>query len=130
MITVKTNVIDQVLKALKNVNLFNSNFCYLNISSVRNKFTDLQTIVNGNVDIISIAETKLEASFPSAWFILGEYHTPYRLDTNNKSGGVWLFICCKTKLKKKRFFLKKYMFFTKYTLFAEKMFLYGKKVLY
>ena len=66
MITVKTNVIDQVLKALKNVNLFNSNFCYLNISSVRNKFTDLQTIVNGNVDIISIAETKLEASFPSA----------------------------------------------------------------
>ena len=33
---------------------------------------------------------------------------------------IWLFICCKTKLKKKFFFLKKYLFFTKYTLFAEK----------
>ena len=32
---------------------------------------------------------------------------------------LWLFICCKTKLKK-NFFLKKYLFFTKYTLFAEK----------
>ena len=30
-----------------------------------------------------------------------------------------LFICCKTKLKKK-IVLKKYLFFTKYTLFAEK----------
>ena len=39
------------------------------------------------------------------------------------------FICCKTKLKKKIFFLKN-MFFTKYTLFAEKMFLYGKKKFY
>ena len=37
----------------------------LNNNSVRNKFTDLQTIINGNVDIVSIAETKLDASFPS-----------------------------------------------------------------
>ena len=36
---------------------------------------------------------------------------------------LWLFICCKTKLKKN-------IFFTKYTLFAEKKFLYGKRVLY
>ena len=39
---------------------------------------------------------------------------------------IWLFICCKTKLKKNIFFVEK-MFFTKYKLFAEKMFLYGKK---
>ena len=39
---------------------------------------------------------------------------------------IWLFICCKTKFKKKIFFVEK-MFFTKYKLFAEKMFLYGKK---
>ena len=37
-----------------------------------------------------------------------------------------LFICCKTKLKKKIFFFLN-MFFRKYTLFAEKMFLYEKK---
>ena len=40
---------------------------------------------------------------------------------------VWLFICCKTKLKKKIFFLKKYLFFTKYTLFAEKNVFIWKK---
>ena len=38
-----------------------------------------------------------------------------------------VFICCKTKLKKKIFLFWKSMFFTKYTLFADKMFLYGKK---
>ena len=55
---------------------------------MRNKFTDLQTIINGNVDIVSIAETKLDASFPSAQFTLEGDHTPYRLDINNKSGGI------------------------------------------
>ena len=43
---------------------------------------------------------------------------------------IWLFICCKTKLKKKLFFFEKIYIFTKYTLFAEKMFLYGKKKFY
>ena len=42
---------------------------------------------------------------------------------------VWLFISCKTKLKKKIFFLKKYLFFTKYTLFAEKK-IYTEKKFY
>ena len=37
----------------------------VNINSVRNKFTDLQTITNGNVIIVSIAEIRLDASFQS-----------------------------------------------------------------
>ena len=75
---------------MRNDNPSNLNFCYLNIISVRNKFTDLQTIINGNVDIASIAETKLDASFPPAQFTLEEYHTPYRLDIN-KSGGILVY---------------------------------------
>ena len=59
---------------------------------MRNKFTDLQTIINGNVDIVSIAETKLDASFPSAQFTLEGYHTPYRLDINDKSGGIPVYV--------------------------------------
>ena len=77
---------------MRNDNPSNLNFCYLNINSVRNKFTDLQTIINGNVDIVSIAETKLDASVPSAQFTLEEYHTAYGLDTNNKSGGILLYL--------------------------------------
>ena len=42
------------------------NFCYLNINSVRNKFT---------VDIVSMADRKLDASFPSAQLTLEGYHT-------------------------------------------------------
>ena len=59
---------------------------------MRNKFTDLQTIINGNVDIASIAETKLDASFPSAQSSLEGYHTPYRLDISNISGGILVYV--------------------------------------
>ena len=64
---------------------------------MRNKFTDFPTIFNENVDIISIAKTKLDASFPSAQFTLEGYHTPYRLDVNNKSGGILIYV--KSQLK-------------------------------
>ena len=77
---------------MSNDNPSNLNFCYLNINSVRNKFTDLKTIINGNVDIISIAETKLDGSFPCAQFILDGYHTPYRLDVNSKNGGLLVYV--------------------------------------
>ena len=59
---------------------------------MRNKFTDLQTIINGNVDIASIAETKLDASFLSAQSTLEGYHTPYRLDISNISGGILVYV--------------------------------------
>ena len=82
---------------MRNDSPSNLNFCYLNINSVRNKFTDLQTIIQ---DIVSIVETKLDTSFPSAQFTLEEYHTPYCIDINNKNGGILVYVkssvtsCC------------------------------------
>ena len=38
------------------------------------------------MDIVSIAETKLDASFLSAQLVFEGYHSPYRLDKNGKSG--------------------------------------------
>ena len=93
----ENNETDQVLKVLRNDSPSNLNFCYLNINSVRNKFTDLQTIIQ---DIVSIVETKLDTSFPSAQFTLEEYHTPYCIDINNKNGGILVYVkssvtsCC------------------------------------
>ena len=58
---------------------------------MRNKVTDLQTIINGNVDIVSVMETKLDASFSSVQFTLEGYHTPCRLDINN-SGGILVYV--------------------------------------
>ena len=58
---------------------------------MRNKFADLTTIINGNVDIVPIAETKIDASFPSIQFTL-EGYTPYTLNINNKSGGILVYV--------------------------------------
>ena len=87
----ENNEIDKILKVLRNDNRSNLNFYYFSIKTVRNKFTDLQTIMNGNVDIVSIAETKLGASFSSAQFTLEGYRTSYRLDLNDKSNGIFIY---------------------------------------
>ena len=44
----------------------NLTFSYLNINSIRNKFDSLQKIVMGENDILIVAETKIDASFPTA----------------------------------------------------------------
>ena len=93
----ENNKTDQILKVLRKDNPSNLSFCYLSINSVRNKFTDFPTIFNENVDIVSIAKTKLDASFPPAQFTLEGYHTPYRLDRNNESGGILVYV--KSQLK-------------------------------
>ena len=88
----KGNAIDQALSGLRRANPDNLNFCYLNINSVRNKFTDFQEIINGNVDVASTAEAKIDASFSSAQFVLEGYHSPYRLDISSRSGGIFVYV--------------------------------------
>ena len=45
----------------------------------------------GKVDILIVAETKIDASFPTAQFSAEGYHKPYRLDVSEKSGGFSLY---------------------------------------
>ena len=59
---------------------------------MRNKFSDLQKVINRNVDIVSIAETKIEASFPSAQFVLDGYHLPYHMDVTERKGGILVYV--------------------------------------
>ena len=77
----ENNETEQVLKVVRNDNLSNLNV-YLNFNLVRNKFANLQTIINGNADIVPTAETKLDVSFLTSQFTLEEYNTPYHLDIN------------------------------------------------
>ena len=44
-----------------------------------------------------------------------------------RSGKLWLFICCKTKLEKKFFFGKIFVFLQNIHYLQKKIFLYGKK---
>ena len=80
--------VDQILFDVKFNNPSNLNFTYLNINSVRNKFENFKEIVNGNVDIFTIAETKLDGSFPTSQFEPEGYYSPFCLDIITQSGGL------------------------------------------
>ena len=57
-------------------------FSYININSIRNKLDNLQSIINNTVDVLALAESKIDNSFPSSQFNLKGYKKPYRLDIN------------------------------------------------
>ena len=58
---------------------------HVNVNSIRNKFDSLMYMLDKNVDIFLISETKLDDWFPSAQFKIG-LTTPYRYDRNDKGG--------------------------------------------
>ena len=86
------NILLEKLNELRLDNPKNLIFSSININFVRNKFDSLQEIVMGKVDILIVAETKIDASFPTAQFSVEGYHKPYRLDVSEKSGGISVYI--------------------------------------
>ena len=80
------------LKSLRIHNHSNITFSYLNINLIRKKFDNLKLIINENVDILCISETKIDESFPIAQFLLPGYHKPDRLDISDKQGGLLIYI--------------------------------------
>ena len=80
------------IKILKQRNPTNLTCSYLNVNSIRNKFNNLVDMIDQNIDIICLAETKLDDSFPSSNFSIPGYNTPYRFDINSKSGGLLIYI--------------------------------------
>ena len=65
---------------------------HLNINSVRNKFEALTYIIDNNIDLLLISETKLDDSFPTAQFQMKGFGVPYRYDRYGKGGGLLLYI--------------------------------------
>ena len=65
---------------------------YLNINSIRNKLNSLDTLLNGKVDVLIVAESKLDSSFPDRQFIMKGYKKPFRLDIHEKSGGLLVYV--------------------------------------
>ena len=63
---------------------------HLNINSIRNKFETLKFIVDNNIDIFLISETKLDDSFPSAQLLIKGFSAPCRFERNSK-GSILLF---------------------------------------
>ena len=63
---------------------------HLNINSIRQKFVSLKEIIDDNIDIFLVSETKLDGTFPIGQFSMNRY--PFREDRNDKGGGSILFI--------------------------------------
>ena len=73
-------------------NALNLIFSHLNINSIRNKFRDFQQVISDSVDILKIAETKIDSSFPTAQFYLPNYHQTYCQEISGKSPGILIYI--------------------------------------
>ena len=88
----KRENLKSILKTVKNENRNKLVFAHLNINSIRNKFDFLRDQIKGNIDVLMVSETKLDASFPIGNFIIDGFSTPYRLDRNAKGGGIMLYV--------------------------------------
>ena len=64
----------------------------LNSNSLRNKFDQRVSVIQGNVDILVITETKLDETFPISQFMIDGYSIPYRLDRDRDGGGILVFV--------------------------------------
>ena len=81
-----------ILRNLKVKNFNRLVIGHLNINSLRNKFEFLQKLIQGNIDILVLTETKLDESFPTQQFKMDGYTTPFRLDRNKNGGGIFVYV--------------------------------------
>ena len=52
----------------------------------------MSSLISKNVDILIVAETKLDLSFPIVHFLILGFHYPFRLDINRRSGGLPVYV--------------------------------------
>ena len=65
---------------------------HININSLANKFDQLKLLVQKNIDILIVGETKLDDTFPTNQFSINGFSKPYRMDRNRFGGGIMIFI--------------------------------------
>ena len=66
---------------------------YLNINSLRNELINVREMIGRvQLDYFVISETKLDSSFPSAQFHIGDYEIRNRRDRNKSGGGLIEFV--------------------------------------
>jgi hypothetical protein len=82
----------QDIRDKRKSNPFQLQIAYLNINSILNKCDMLSELLYDNVvDILFVAETKLNASFPNAQFAVDNYRL-WRKDMTSHGGGVMVYL--------------------------------------
>ena len=86
---------DDANTALKTIRLKNRNgplVAYLNINSIRNKIDFLRPMISETTDILVIAETKIDNTFPTSQFMIEGFMKPFRYDRNQNGGGLLIYV--------------------------------------
>ena len=82
----------EILKSIRVSNINRLIIGQLNINSLQNKFEDLKIVINGNLDILVLTETKLDYTFLKTQFIIEGYMPPFRFDRPTNGGGVIIYV--------------------------------------
>ena len=77
-----------ILSELRSNNIGQIIIAHLNINFLQNKYEALKLLIQDNIDIIMLSETKIDDSFTSSQFTMEGYSTPFRLDRNCFGGGI------------------------------------------
>ena len=80
---------------LRNLKLKNTNILilgHLNINSIVGNFDHFKVLIENNIDILVLTETKIDASFPNAQFRIDGFSASFRLDRNRFGGGVLIYV--------------------------------------
>ena len=81
--------------ALKAIRLKNRNgllILHLYIKSIRNKIEFLRPMTSETIDILVIAEIKIDNAFPTSQFMIEGFMKPYRCDQNQNRGGLLIYV--------------------------------------
>ena len=65
---------------------------YLNINFVWNKFHIIPHLIEHNIDIFAIAETKLDSPFPENQLLLEGTKKPHKFDVSSRKGGLLAYV--------------------------------------
>ena len=80
------------LSSMRKKNINRVIIAHININSIRYKFDLLVDGIKGNIDILMISETKIDASFPTRQFSIEGFSSPYRLDRDGYGGGILVYV--------------------------------------
>ena len=72
---------------------------YLFINSIRNKFSSIPNLIDNDLNVFTIAETKLYSSLSESQFILPVMGKHFQLDVNRWKVGIFFWVSFRDKSK-------------------------------
>ena len=76
-VTLEGKVPLSILDELRKKNLGRIIIGHLNINSLRNKFDEMKSMIQGKVDIFVVSERKIDESFPTCQFKIDGFFYPF-----------------------------------------------------